>query len=189
VSVPESLAARSALAAHSIASQGWSGSGIALADRFDVSAAMITLRQGYAAPEGLKLPRANAVTVEANLTVMACGVRRYLAVVSGEPRDALLDGLQRRIGAMAAIVDYSDQLAFISAAGPNAALVLSRLCSIDLDPRAFAPLGAAVVRMESVRAFLWREERGARFMIGVQRSLVAGAWELLLESCESLAAE
>jgi heterotetrameric sarcosine oxidase gamma subunit len=176
VSAPESLSARSPLAAQSIPSQGWSGNGVVLSDRFGVSAAMVTLRPG----------RANTVSADANLTIMSCGPRRYLAISNRESPGALMSALQERFAGGAAIVDYSDQLAFISIAGPRSALVLSRLCSLDFDARVFKPLSAVVARMESVRAFLWRQEREEHFLVGVQRSLAAGAWESLVEACESI---
>jgi heterotetrameric sarcosine oxidase gamma subunit len=191
VSGPEPLAARSPLASQPGAASGWSAGGVHLAERFELSAAMIALPRNPAIPAipAMPLPRDGMAGRDGTLTVVSCGPRRYLAVSSDASREALQSAMRERLGSVAAIVDYSDQLAFIAVSGPNAELALSRLCSIDLERRVFPDLHAAVLRLESVRAFLWRDDQVGGFMLGVQRSLSVGVWQGLAETAEALATE
>jgi heterotetrameric sarcosine oxidase gamma subunit len=189
------LIARSPLASAPEAAAGWRAPNdrLALTVRNDLSVALITVARGrFEAFEreairhlGAPLPAERSASFSGPVTVVAAGRGCYLLVKQGEFDDAVSSLIVGGSSEPRSAVDYSDQLVFFALEGPDGPRVLSALCSVDFDQKAFPESAAIVARLHDARAYIWREAGARRYMIGVQRSLALHVWEALLEACRA----
>jgi heterotetrameric sarcosine oxidase gamma subunit len=129
----------------------------------------------------LRLPRSRCVTALGTVTVVSVGPGNYLLVAA-----ALADGgvPAKTFGvprSVATVTDVSDQLVVVSLQGDNCPAILAKLCSLDIASDLSAGR-AAVTRLGEIRASVWNTGDG--FLIGVQRSLAACFWDMLVAAAK-----
>lgn len=142
----------------------------------DTAAATIVARRGVspdASGLGLALPAGPKAVFGGDLTLIGTGPGRWLAVADGGSGDALQARLAGALGAQAALTDQSDALLIFELSGTRVRDALATLCTLDLDPVAFAPGDAATTSMAFVGVTLWQTDAAPTYRCAVARSFAA----------------
>lgn len=179
---------RAALASRPDAATGWTGPGLTISESSGQSLAFIFVRANRVAQVravladqlGIELPRDLHVATGKCLTLVSCGPGTYLAASFPGPGGISIANLQRYLGELATVVDYSDNLTVLTVNGPCAEDLVARLCSVDLQAREVPAQLGIVTLMLQVRTYLWRLTPVGPFTMAVPRSTAVGFWDALL---------
>jgi heterotetrameric sarcosine oxidase gamma subunit len=91
----------------------------------------------------------------------------HLAMARSDAPGALAARLRTAVGDAAAVVEAGHGLAVLELSGPPARHVLSKLCRLDLHPRAFEVGKAVRTLLGQIPGLLWLEPDGATFGLAV----------------------
>ncbi len=142
----------------------------------DTAAATVVARRGVTpdgAALGVTLPVGPKAVFAEGLTVIGTGPGRWLAVADAISGDGLQHQLAGALGTQAALTDQSDALLIFEISGPQVREALATLCTLDLDPIAFAPGDAATTSMAFVGVTFWQTDAAPTYRFAVARSFSA----------------
>lgn len=138
---------------------------------------------------GVALPVIPNTTRHANgLLALWLGPRSWLVVEAPPARSAVLrDSVLRDYEATrdalnaggGALFDVAASRVAHTISGSGAPRVLSRLCPLDFDARAFAPGHCAQSLLGRIGALFYRHAQSPAFTVMVARSFAADAWDAL----------
>jgi len=128
---------------------------------------------GLAPPPGPNYVTANG------LSLVGTAPGQWLASAEGEAAGELLAKVVAALAGLATTVEQSDGKAVIRVAGPRARAALAKGCSLDLDPRAFAPGDAATTPIALIDCTLWQVDAAPTYELAVPSSLAASFWSWL----------
>ncbi len=140
------------------------------------AAATIVARRGitpHGAALGPPLPAGPKAVALDGLTVIGTGPGRWLAVAETMSGDDLLARLAAALGDQVALTEQSDALLIFEISGDRVREALATLCTVDLDPSAFAPGDAATTAMAFIGVTLWQSDAAPRYRCAVARSFAA----------------
>lgn len=144
----------------------------------DTAAATLVARRGVtpsggALGHGLALPEGPKAAFGGGLSVIGTGPGRWLAVADALSGEALQEQLAGALGDQVARTDQSDALLIFEISGLRARDALATLCTLDLDPLAFAPGDAATTAMAFVGVTVWQVDAAPIYRCAVARSFSA----------------
>jgi len=131
--------------------------------------------------------------VFANSSGLFVALRPDVGVVLASPAaaEALSSRLSMTAGERLIIVDMTHGFGLLALAGPSAASVLSRLCGLNFNARAFPNWHAAQTSLAKVRALIVRADTGGvcRYLLAVDRSHAVYVWETLVDAVQEILAD
>ena len=129
--------------------------------------------------------------VFANSSGLFVALRLMWGWSSPAAAEALSSRLSTTAGERLIIVDMTHGFGFLALAGPSAASVLSRLCGLNFNARAFPNWHAAQTSLAKVRALIVRADTGGvcRYLLPVYRSHAVYVWETLVDAVQEILAD
>jgi len=163
------------------------GPGIAIRESAPLSAVQVAAfdeektAAALVAAIGIAPPRAqNTVTVAGETRILWIGPARWM-VVERETR-GLAELLARHCPPeIAAVTDLGHARTAISIEGRAVRSLLSKLCTLDVDPAAF-PVGSSAQMLMGQIGILLHCRAKAAFDLFVYRGFAASAWETILDA-------
>lgn len=151
---------------------------VQLAARRDGAA---TTTAAIAAAFGLTLPPAGHAAASGDISALWIQPDAWLMVAPSAGEGALAARIKAATGQAAAVVDQSHGRCLLAIEGAQAATVLSRLCRVDLHPRAFAPGQVAVTPLADLSCVLQRMAPD-RFVLILPATYIGSAVALLQQA-------
>lgn len=163
---------------------------VVLTERPDVRLCVIGARGGKGAEvadvvrslTGLVLPPGPKRVAANGLGLVGTAPDQWLATAEGPTARDLLDKLTTALAGLATAAEQSDGKAVIRIAGSRARSALAKGCSLDLDPRAFAPGDAATTPIALIDCVLWQVDDAPTYELAVPSSFVESFWSWLTGS-------
>jgi sarcosine oxidase subunit gamma len=160
---------------------------VLLAARAAAAAATVVSRLGRDAATGAALRPLFGADAPAPGHVLTRGPSSLIGTAPGQWlavsfEAGAFDTLPRDLAGMAAVTDQTDARALVMIHGADAAAMLAKGLSIDLDPSVFSAGRAAATSLAHVGVLLWRSDDGPAFWLAAPRSYAGDIWRWLVEA-------
>jgi sarcosine oxidase subunit gamma len=136
------------------------------------------------------LPEANRVVTTPGGECLWLGPEEWLVLGSPASRAAILEALERAIGADdGTAVDQSSSRVIVEIKGPSSRDVLASCCALDLHPRVFGPGQCAQTLIAKAPVLLSQGDATPTYRLFIRPSLAAYVVSWLVDGMQGVRAE